>query len=88
MLHFKNLIQATMPDALDLIRFTVVPAEGREVLLVDCERGKQAIYLKNRDTKDDEFYVRRGPSTDRLGMREAFVYIQRNFPDDASAANA
>lgn len=87
-LHFKNLIQATMPDALDLIRFTVVPVEGRDVLLVDCERGKQPIYLKNRDTKEDEFYVRRGPSTDRLGMREAFAYIQRNFPDDDPAANA
>jgi hypothetical protein len=87
-LHFKNLIHATMPDALDLIRFTVVSAEGREVLLIDCERGKQPIYLKNRDTKDDEFYVRRGPATDRLGMREAFAYIQRNFPDNDPAANA
>lgn len=87
-LHFKNLIQATMPDALDLIRFTVVPAEGREVLLVECERGKHPIYLKNRDTKDEEFYVRRGPSTDRLGMREAFAYIQRSFPDNDPVANA
>lgn len=86
-LHFKNLIQATMPDALDLIRFTVVPAEGREVLLVECERGKRPIYLKNRDTKDDEFYVRRGPSTDRLGMRDAFAYIQSNFPDYDPATN-
>jgi predicted HTH transcriptional regulator len=87
-LHFTNLIRITIPDALDLIRFTVVPAEGREVLLIDCKRGKQPIHLKNRDTKDDEFYVRRGPSTDRLGIREAFAYIQRNFPDDDPAANA
>lgn len=82
-LHFKNRIKDTMPDALDLVRFSIVSADGRKVLLVECERGRQPIYLKNRDTKEkeDEFYVRRGPSTDRLGMREAISYIQRSYPD-------
>jgi hypothetical protein len=42
-------------------------------------RSDQPVYLLNRETNEEEFYVRRGHSTDRLGLREAVKYIHREF---------
>lgn len=79
LLHFKNLVNATAPDALDLIDFKMVTLEQKEILYVECRRGERPIYLLNRDTKQHEFYVRRGPATDQLDMPDAFAYIQKEF---------
>ncbi len=79
MLHFKNLVNATAPEALDQIQFKVVTLEQKEIMFIECSRGDQPIYLLNRDTNQQEFYVRRGPATDRLDMRDAVEYIQREF---------
>jgi hypothetical protein len=79
LLHFKNLVNATAPNALDQIDFKMVSLEKKEILYVECSRGDRPIYLLNRDTKQHEFYVRRGPATDRLDMPDAFAYIQKEF---------
>jgi len=79
LLHFKNLVNATARDAIDLIDFKMVTLEQKEILYVACRRGDQPIYLFNRDTKQHEFYVRRGPATDQLDMPDAFAYIQKEF---------
>ena len=79
LLHLKNLVNATAPDALDQIDFKMASLEQKEILYVECRRGDQPIYLLNRDTKQHEFYVRRGPATDRLDIRDAVAYIHREF---------
>lgn len=82
-LHFKNLLKQTMPDAVDQVTYDIVTVGGKSVLLVECTRGRKPALLKNRNSGDEEFYVRRGPSTDRLGLRETLEYIQRIFQDEA-----
>jgi hypothetical protein len=78
-LHFKNLVVQTMGGAMDFIEHKFVSYRGSTVFLVRCLRSDQPVYLLNRETNEEEFYVRRGHSTDRLGLREAVKYIHREF---------
>lgn len=78
-LHLKNLVSSLMPEGVDLVSYRIVLHQWKAVLLVDCKRGRRPTYLKNRETNQEEFYVRRGPSTDCLGVREAVEYIRREW---------
>jgi hypothetical protein len=42
------------------------------------EPCSEAIFLK-KPNGDEEFYVRTGPQTVRLGMSEAFQYAESHF---------
>ena len=84
-LHLKNLLRSLVPSATDQINSRVIPVRGKEVLCVECARGDRPVYLHNRETKQYEFYVRRGPATDLLTLPEAVDYIQKEFANAPSS---
>ena len=78
-LHFKNLLSEAISDGVDYVSYKVLPHEGKKLLFVECEKSLKPIFMKNRLNRQEEFYVRRGPSTECLSTREAVEYIQREY---------
>jgi len=59
------------------IHFDLIDVEGKNVLKVDCKKSKKHVFLKNG--KDEEFYVRNGPSSAILSGSSLIDYINHNF---------
>lgn len=78
-LHLKNLIDGTMPGAMDQIKTVLSTQDNKTVAWVQCDRSERPIYYKNRESKEEEFYVRRGSATDRLMISDALDYIRSRF---------
>lgn len=78
-LHFKNLVDRTMPGAMDYVECRLATIAGKTVAHVTCRKSKCEVYLYNRETRQEEFYVRRGSATDNLSMKDAVDYIRRTF---------
>lgn len=57
--------------------------DGKTVYVVRCQKSELPVFLKhkrvNGNEKVEEFFVRTGPSSERLGMKDAFDYIRKNF---------
>jgi len=57
--------------------------DGKSVYVVRCQKSDVPVFLKYKRVgskeKDEEFFVRTGPSSARLGMRDALDYIRKNF---------
>jgi DNA-binding response OmpR family regulator len=83
-LHFWNRIRDSLGAAsASFIGAKIVCLEGGRVLRIDCRKSSQPIYVRwkidgeNRST--ELFFVRTGPKTERLDLRDAIQYIQDNF---------
>jgi len=67
--HFSSLFaQHVGVEHLANVRFALREVEGRKVLLVECGRSAAPVILKGG--KEEEFYVRAGPSSRRLSLSE------------------
>ena len=62
-LHFTHMISSKIGDEFyPYISFRLIDMEdGKAIMRVDCERCKKPVFLK--DGKEEEFYVRSGPSS-------------------------
>ena len=77
LLHVNNLIKQHIGLAFSpFIRYELLPAEGKKILVVECMRSGAPVFLKTG--KDEAFYIRSGPASIRLTMSEALKYIQDN----------
>lgn len=80
LLHLRNLVQRDLGvEAFGSLSFRVVALGGRRVLRVDAHPAPEPVYLAERGGGEG-LYVRTGPSTTSLSMREAVAYIGRTFP--------
>lgn len=84
-LHFWNLIKFTMGQEVSgLIRATFEPVGDRKVFTVRCSPSPQPVFLQQKG-QEDEFYVRVGPSSAKLSVKEALHYINARFQNPISA---
>ncbi|KHO51210.1 MAG: hypothetical protein QT05_C0045G0010, partial [archaeon GW2011_AR13] len=51
--------------------------EGKTIVEIECKKSDKPIFLK--DNKDEEFFIRAGPSSVQLNGRELVEYISRRF---------
>ncbi len=77
-LHFTNLIKVHIGNEyLPFIKTELVRVDDLNVLRVDCLSSDKAVFLKLG--REEEFYVRNGPSSVRLNGRELLDYVGHKF---------
>ena len=77
-LHFKNLIKDYIGhEFLPYIQFGLVPVGDKHVMKVDCANSDKHVFLKA--SGGEEFYVRNGPSSEKLEGSALVNYIKNNF---------
>ncbi len=79
LLHFKQLIKQHIGlNYAPMIEYTLVPVNGKKVLEIDCKKSDEAVFLKP-DKNDEEFYIRIGPSSERLAGSKLIEYVSRRY---------
>ncbi len=74
--HVKNLIKRDFgPEFYDLINYKIISVEDKKVLHFECKPSKKPVFLG----KDEEFYVRTNPATDKLSGKKQYEYIETHF---------
>jgi hypothetical protein len=80
LLHFWNLIKSSMgQEVTPYIRTSLEKIGGGTVCHVKCTRSPSPVFL-NQKGFGEEFYIRTGPSSASLEIREALKYIAERFP--------
>tara|TARA_Y100000034_G_scaffold136712_1_gene215103 strand:+ start:1309 stop:2451 length:1143 start_codon:yes stop_codon:yes gene_type:complete len=80
-LHLTNLIKKKIGNQyLPFIKYEIIKVRGKEVFRVDCRRSDKPVFLKVDE--GEEFFVRNGPSSVKLGGRELLDYVGNKFKDD------
>lgn len=78
-LHFWNLVKSGMGQHNSpFIRATFEDWQGKRVFCVRCVAGSHPVFLQHK-TPEEEFYIRVGPASARLNIREALAYIAERF---------
>jgi hypothetical protein len=79
LLHFKQLIKQHIGlNYAPMIEYTLVPVNDKKVLEIDCKKSDEAVFLK-LDKNDEEFYIRIGPSSERLTGSKLIEYVNRRY---------
>lgn len=82
LLHLRNLVERSLGvAAFPSLSFRVVDLKGHRVLRIDARPAPEPTYLTDK-VDSDAFYVRTGPSSTSLSLRDAVGYIGRVFPRD------
>src|SRR3989339_829101 len=77
-LHLTNLIKDKIgKEFLPFINMKSFLIEGKTIVEIECKKSDKPIFLK--DNKDEEFFIRAGPSSVQLNGRELVEYISRRF---------
>lgn len=77
--HFWNLVKTALgQDLAPFVRTRFAETEGRKVFRVTCRRGPRPVFLVQKGAPD-EFYIRIGPSSEKLGIQEALRYTAHRF---------
>jgi len=79
LLHFKQLIKQHIGlNYAPIIEYALVPVNGKKILEIDCRKSDEAVFLKP-DKNDEEFYIRIGPSSERLTGSKLIEYVNRRY---------
>ncbi|NPA94730.1 MAG: ATP-binding protein [Thermodesulfobacteria bacterium] len=74
LLHIKNLINHHIgAEFSNFITVTLVEVDGRDVVMVECSPSKRPVFLKIG--KNEEFYIRTGPSSIKLSPSQMISYL-------------
>jgi predicted HTH transcriptional regulator len=77
-LHLKNLInQHIGAEYSSFIQITLVDVDGMTVVLVECSPAREPVFLKIG--KNEEFYIRSGPSSIKLSPSQTVSYVLQNM---------
>jgi len=80
LLHFWNLVKASMgQEVTPYIKTILEKIDGGTVCHVRCLRSPKPVFLRQKGF-GEEFYIRAGPSSASLEIREALQYISERFP--------
>ncbi|WP_167590600.1 AlbA family DNA-binding domain-containing protein [Oceanidesulfovibrio indonesiensis] len=81
-LHLWQLVESTLGGcACPFVSSRYESLDGRVVCSVSCSESPRPVFLQSRKG-DEEFWVRVGPSSRQLGVREALDYIKLRFRQD------
>ena len=76
LLHIKNLFnQHVGAEFSDFVDFTLVEVDGNKIITADCRPAGKPVFL--RVGKNEEFYIRSGPSNSKLSPSQMIRYIQQ-----------
>lgn len=77
-LHFTNLLKQKIGKKnLTNIDYKIFKVKNKKIMLVECSESKRPIFIK--EGKEEEFYIRVGPSTSEIKASELVDYIKKNF---------
>lgn len=80
-LHLMNLLKEKVgSEFIQFISFEIFSIEEKEILKIDCKESDRPVFLKIE--KEEEFYVRNGPASVRLGGSELINYVKYKFKDN------
>lgn len=80
LLHFWNLVKSSIgQEVTPFIKTTLEKIDGGTVCHVKCLRSPAPVFLRQKGF-GEEFYIRTGPSSASLEIREALTYISERFP--------
>jgi predicted HTH transcriptional regulator len=81
LLHLWNLIKSSMGQGVSAyVQTTLETINGRTVCQIKCTRSPSPVFL-NQKGFGEEFYIRTGPSSNTLEIREALKYISERFEE-------
>ena len=72
-LHFNNIQRQLSSGHNGHIVVHTPEINGKQIFVVECDKANMEVYL------NEEFYIRRGPSTVKLPVPEAVDYIREYF---------
>ncbi len=76
LLHLKNLFnQHVGAEFSDFVDFTLLELDDQQVIVVDCRQAGKPVFL--RVGKNEEFFIRSGPSNSKLTPSQMIRYIQQ-----------
>jgi hypothetical protein len=82
LLHVTHCVRESMGEhAATLVDPQFVTVDNTRVVVVECERSTKAVYLKTKQSPQEEFFVRAGPGTVKMPISEAYQYIRGRFGD-------
>jgi predicted HTH transcriptional regulator len=77
-LHLKNVInQHIGAEFSSFIHITLVDVDGKTVVLIECSPATEPVFL--RIGRNEEFYIRSGPSSIRLSPSRMISYVLQNM---------
>ena len=77
-LHLINLIKQKIGKRyLPLIDFQIGEVRDKKIARIDCNKSKKPVFLK--EGKEEEFYIRAGPSTTEIKASELVDHIGKKF---------
>ena len=77
-LHLNNMIKEHIgTQFMPFIQYELFPIDDKHVLKIDCSSSTKRVFLK--ENNNEEFYIRNGPSTTRLGGNALIDYISHRF---------
>lgn len=78
LLHLKNVInQHVGAEFSSFIHITLVEVDGKTAVLIECAQANEPVFL--RIGKNEEFYIRSGPSSIRLSPSRMISYVLQNM---------
>jgi len=78
-LHLTNIIKEKIGKKhLHLISMQFIDIEDKKIMKVECKKSSKEIFLKI-SPKEEEFYIRTGPSNAQLSGSELIEYIEKRF---------
>lgn len=79
LLHFGGLFNDKIGRQFSkYIKFEIIDVNGARILRVLCERSAEPVFLRDSERKE-LFYIRSGPSSVELSMREFMEYSKDRF---------
>ncbi|UTW61556.1 putative DNA binding domain-containing protein [bacterium SCSIO 12741] len=77
-LHIKNLISKQIGvHVLRYLSIRVIEYLGKEIALIECEEGKEPVYLK--EGSEEAFYIRTGAASTKLSVAQVVDYVKDHF---------
>jgi len=79
-LHLVNLVKQKIGKRyLSLIDFQIGKVNNKKIAKIDCNKSKKPVFLK--EGKEEEFYIRAGPSTTEIKASGLVEYINKKFKE-------
>jgi hypothetical protein len=77
-LHFTNLVKQKIGKKnLRLIESKIIPIKDRHIFRIEIKPSKSPVFL--RQGKEEEFYIRAGPSSTQIAGSELLDYVKKKF---------
>ena len=75
-LHFTNLFRSHIGIEFNkYVNWEIISFDSHHIFKVDCKKSSEPVVLKG----GEEMYIRTGPSSVRLSVKQAIDYVKRNF---------